>query len=98
MPQRRLDGKTAVVTGGASGIGLATVRRFVAEGARGMGGDVDVDAVARVASELGSHGTGHRCDVSEEAEVAALFGATEELYGRLDIAFANAGLGSFAPI
>jgi len=98
MPERRLDGKTAVVTGGASGIGLATVRRFVAEGARVMVGDVDVDAVARVASELGPHVAGRRCDVSEEAEVAALFDATEELFGRLDIAFANAGIGSFATI
>src|SRR3974390_260270 len=98
MPQRRLEGKIAVVTGGASGIGLATVRRFVAEGARVMIGDVDGDAVAKVTKELGSDVAGRRCDVSEEAGTAALFDATVELLGSPDIAFANAGIGSFSPI
>jgi NAD(P)-dependent dehydrogenase (short-subunit alcohol dehydrogenase family) len=49
MPEGRLAGKNAIVTGGASGIGLATVRRFVAEGARVMIGDIDGDAVSAVA-------------------------------------------------
>ena len=98
MPERRLEGKVAVVTGGASGIGLATVRRFVAEGARVMLGDVDGDAVARVTNELGSDVAGRRCDVSEEEDTAALFDATLESFGSPDIAFANAGIGSFSPI
>jgi NAD(P)-dependent dehydrogenase (short-subunit alcohol dehydrogenase family) len=63
-----------------------------------MLGDIDADAVDRVTSELGPRVAGRRCDVSEEAEVAALFAATEELMGQPDIAFANAGIGSFAPI
>jgi NAD(P)-dependent dehydrogenase (short-subunit alcohol dehydrogenase family) len=84
MPEGRLAGKNAIVTGGASGIGLATVRRFVAEGARVMIGDVDGDAAAAVAAELGRNVRGRRCDVSGEADVEALF--------------ANAGIGSFAPI
>jgi 3-oxoacyl-[acyl-carrier protein] reductase len=98
MPEGRLAGKTAVVTGGASGIGLATVRRFVAEGARVMIGDIDGDAAVSVAAELGPSVSGRRCDVSDEAEVDALFQASEDELGALDIAFANAGIGSFAPI
>jgi NAD(P)-dependent dehydrogenase (short-subunit alcohol dehydrogenase family) len=98
MPEGRLAGKNAIVTGGASGIGLATVRRFVAEGARVMIGDVDGDAAAAVAAELGRNVRGRRCDVSGEADVEALSEASEDELGPLDIVFANAGIGSFAPI
>src|SRR5271155_2098401 len=98
MPDGRLTQKNAVVTGGASGIGLATVRRFVAEGAHVMIGDIDGDAAAAVAEELGPNVLGRRCDVSDEADVEALFQASEVELGPLGIAFANAGIGSFAPI
>jgi 3-oxoacyl-[acyl-carrier protein] reductase len=98
MPEGRLAGNTAVVTGGASGIGLATVRRFVAEGARVMIGDIDGDAAVAAAAELGPDVSGRRCDVRDEAEVEALFETAEAELGALDIAFANAGIGSFAPI
>ena len=90
--------RTAIVTGGASGIGLATVRRFVAEGARVMIGDIDGDAVSAVAAELGPNVRGRRCDVRDEADVEALSQTSEEELGPLDIVFANAGIGSFAPI
>jgi NAD(P)-dependent dehydrogenase (short-subunit alcohol dehydrogenase family) len=98
MPEGRLRGKNAVVTGGASGIGLATVHRFVAEGARVMIGDIDGDAAATVAGELGPHVHGRRSDVTDEAEVDSLFQAAEDELGPIDVAFANAGIGSFAPI
>jgi NAD(P)-dependent dehydrogenase (short-subunit alcohol dehydrogenase family) len=98
MVQGRLTGKVAVVTGGASGIGLATVRRFVAEGAQVMIGDVDHASVASVTAELGDSVAGQACDVRNEADVKALFQTTYEELGSLDIAFANAGIGSFAPI
>jgi 3-oxoacyl-[acyl-carrier protein] reductase len=98
MPEGRLAGKSAVVTGGASGIGLATARRFVAEGARVMIGDIDGDAAVSAATELGSNAAGQHCDVRLETDVEALLQATEDRFGTIDVAFANAGIGSFAAI
>ena len=98
MPEGRLAGKNAVVTGGASGIGLATVRRFVAEGARVLIGDVEGDAATAVAADMGPNVLGRRCDVGDEADVETLMQAAENELGPLDIVFANAGIGSFAPI
>jgi NAD(P)-dependent dehydrogenase (short-subunit alcohol dehydrogenase family) len=94
----RLDGKVAIVTGGASGIGLATARRFVAEGARVMLGDIDDDRLAAASAELGDVIAVQRADVRAEADVEALVAATVDRFGRLDIAFANAGVGSFAQV
>jgi NAD(P)-dependent dehydrogenase (short-subunit alcohol dehydrogenase family) len=94
----RLAGKVAIVTGGASGIGLATVRRFVAEGAQVMIGDVDTDRLAAAASDLGDAIATKRCDVRVEPDVAALVDATIDRFDGLDIAFANAGTGSFSPV
>jgi NAD(P)-dependent dehydrogenase (short-subunit alcohol dehydrogenase family) len=98
MAPGRLAGKVAVVTGGASGIGLATVQRFAAEGARVMIGDIDGQGAVDVASRLGDGVTGRRCDVRDESEVELLLQATVREFGALDIAFANAGIGSFAPV
>jgi NAD(P)-dependent dehydrogenase (short-subunit alcohol dehydrogenase family) len=86
----RLSGKVCVVTGGASGIGLATVRRFAAEGASVVVGDLDQEAGARAAEEVG--GLYVKVDVTSEAEVAQLFGAAVDEYGGLDVAFNNAGI------
>jgi NAD(P)-dependent dehydrogenase (short-subunit alcohol dehydrogenase family) len=97
VSEGRLAGKVAVVTGGASGIGLASVRRFVSEGARVMIGDIDGDAAGEVASHLEGV-VGLACDVTREAEVEALLEATEDRFGGPDIAFANAGIGSFGRI
>ena len=72
MAAGRLNGKVGVVTGGASGIGLATVRRFVAEGARVMIGDIDGARAEEVASQLGQDVAGLRCDVRSEPDVEAL--------------------------
>src|SRR4051812_9230086 len=101
-----LDGKVAVVTGGARGIGLAVARRYVTEGAVVVLADVDGDAAAQAAAELGSGpsgagrlGSAHglRVDVTDPESVAALGDATVELAGRLDVVVANAGILVQAP-
>ncbi|MGN6634207.1 MAG: 3-oxoacyl-ACP reductase [Oryzihumus sp.] len=86
----RLEGMVAVVTGGCSGIGLATVRRFGQEGARVVIGDLDEIAGPKVAAELG--GTFVRCDVTDPAEVETLFRTAKEAWGSVDVAFNNAGI------
>jgi NAD(P)-dependent dehydrogenase (short-subunit alcohol dehydrogenase family) len=88
--RQRLAGKVAVVTGGASGIGLATARRFAAEGARVVIGDVDPISGAAAASEV--DGIFVAVDVTDESQVDALFAAAVEAYGSIDIAFNNAGI------
>jgi NAD(P)-dependent dehydrogenase (short-subunit alcohol dehydrogenase family) len=90
----RFEGKVAVVTGGAAGIGLATTRRLVAEGGRVVVGDVDEAALALVADEFGEAVAAVRCDVTVEADVERLAETAVERFGRLDVAFANAGIGS----
>ncbi|HEV7957250.1 MAG: 3-oxoacyl-ACP reductase [Microbacteriaceae bacterium] len=87
---QRLAGKVAVITGGASGIGFATARRFAAEGARVVIGDVDATTGAAAAAEV--DGLFVRVDVTDEAQVDALFAAANETYGSVDIAFNNAGI------
>ncbi len=86
----RLDGRVCVVTGGCSGIGLATVQRFAAEGARVVIGDVDDERGPTVAAEVG--GRYERCDVTDADDVAALFRAAHDAYGSIDVAFNNAGI------
>ncbi len=86
----RLDGKVAVITGGCSGIGLATARRFAEEGAKVVIGDVDETAGPRVAEEVG--GSYVRCDVVSKDDVDALFRTAKESHGSVDIAFNNAGI------
>ena len=98
MSDGRLEGKVAVVTGGASGIGLATARRFVAEGACVMIADLNADVLATVEAELGDAVAGVRADVSNEGDVEALVAATVDRFGAVHVAFANVGVGSMAPI
>jgi NAD(P)-dependent dehydrogenase (short-subunit alcohol dehydrogenase family) len=90
----RLDGKVALVTGGASGIGREAVRRFVAEGARVVAGDLNEDLLGALADELGDAVAVQRSDVTVEADVEALAALAVDRFGRLDIAFANAGIGA----
>lgn len=94
----RFNGRVAVVTGGASGIGLATTRRFVAEGARVMVADLSVDALEAVADELGDAVRTQVCDAADESQVAQLVAAATQTFGRVDFAVANAGIGSAARI
>jgi len=86
----RLQDRVAVITGAGSGIGLATVARFAAEGARVVCVDVDPDNGMRAAEAAG--GTFVQCDVADEAAVRALFDSTAERFGAVDIAFNNAGI------
>jgi NAD(P)-dependent dehydrogenase (short-subunit alcohol dehydrogenase family) len=86
----RLAGKVAVVTGGCSGIGLATVKRFAEEGAKVVIGDLDTANGPRVAAEVG--GLFVRADVTSPEEVDSLFKAAKDTYGSVDIAFNNAGI------
>ncbi|GAA0800875.1 3-oxoacyl-ACP reductase [Spirilliplanes yamanashiensis] len=86
----RLQDRVAVVTGAASGIGLATARRFAAEGARVVCVDIDATNARTVADEVG--GEAVVADVSDEAQVRALFDGVAERHGRVDVAFNNAGI------
>jgi NAD(P)-dependent dehydrogenase (short-subunit alcohol dehydrogenase family) len=85
-----LDGKVAVITGAGSGIGLATARRLAADGARVVCADVDVASGQAAAEEV--DGLFVRIDVTDEAEVAALFDAAVDAYGGIDVSFHNAGI------
>lgn len=89
----RLDGKVAIVTGGASGMGRATVKRFVEEGARVVIGDVQGEPGAAFARELGSAARFKLADVSREADVEALVAHALDEFGQLDCMFNNAGFG-----
>jgi NAD(P)-dependent dehydrogenase (short-subunit alcohol dehydrogenase family) len=87
---QRLKGKVAVITGGASGIGLATARRFAAEGATVVIGDMNPETGEAAAAEVG--GLFVKVNVTDEAEVNTLFDTAQATYGSLDIAFNNAGI------
>src|SRR5919197_2372197 len=93
-----LSGKVAVITGGSSGIGLATARRFVREGA-------DVVIVGRRSAELavavesvGERVDGVQGDVANLDDLDRVYAAVREKHGRVDIVFANAGVVSLAPL
>jgi NAD(P)-dependent dehydrogenase (short-subunit alcohol dehydrogenase family) len=92
MPARsgRLSGKVAVVTGAGSGIGLATVRRFAAEGAQVVCADLDEVTGSAAAAQI--DGQFIAVDVTSEEQVQVLFAATAERFGGVDIAFNNAGI------
>ncbi|WP_435203366.1 3-oxoacyl-ACP reductase [Janibacter sp. GS2] len=86
----RIDKKVAVVTGGCSGIGLATVQRFAQEGAEVVIGDLDEVNGPGIAQEVGA--TFVRCDVTTKDDVDALFRKAFDTFGSVDIAFNNAGI------
>jgi len=90
----RLDGKVAVVTGGCSGIGLATVNRFVEEGARVLIGDIDDQRGRELVGQLGGDEVAAyaHVDVTSKEEVDALFATAKDTWGSVDIAFNNAGI------
>ena len=94
----KLEKKVALVTGGASGIGLAIARRFVAEGAKVMLADINVEAGQTCAEELGGQSAFVEADLSGEAGAEVMVKATVDVFDRLDIAVNAAGIGTLAPI
>lgn len=97
-PNGRLSSKTALITGGTTGIGLETARRYLAEGARVLITGRAQAKVDQAAADLGSGAMGVAADVRSLADLDALAAAAKEQLGQVDILIANAGLGVFAPI
>ncbi|CAA0827471.1 Short-chain dehydrogenase reductase 2a [Striga hermonthica] len=89
---KRLEGKVAIVTGGARGIGEATVRLFAAHGALVIIGDVEDDLGNSLARALSPNVSYVHCDVALEADIESLVGSAVSKHGRLDIMFNNAGI------
>jgi NAD(P)-dependent dehydrogenase (short-subunit alcohol dehydrogenase family) len=98
MAAKRFEGKVAVVTGGASGIGAAIVRQLLDEGARVVAADLNTNLLTKMETELGSNLKGVKADVTHEDEVAAMVTAAVEQFGRLDIAFNVAGAARGGPV
>ena len=95
----RFDGKVAIVTGGASGIGEATVRRLHDEGATVVVADIRPDAIEALVADLSCERIiGHRIDMIDAAEIEAMIAAVVARCGRIDILVNNAGIGSFGKI
>ena len=94
----RLSGKTALITGGTTGIGLETARRFLAEGAQVLITGRSQDRVDQAVNDLGDGAHGFVADVGRLGDLDALAAEAEARLGRIDVLLANAGLGLFAPI
>jgi NAD(P)-dependent dehydrogenase (short-subunit alcohol dehydrogenase family) len=94
----RLAGKVAVVTGGNSGIGLATAKLFRAEGAKVVISGRNQKTLDEAAKAIGGDVLGVRADVSKPGDIDKLFTAVAEKWGKIDILFANAGIGKFVPV
>ena len=90
---QRLEGKTAIVTGGGSGFGAGIAAKFVAEGARVLIADRDAAGGERVAGALGTNARSLKVDVSKSADVKAMIDAAHDLFGGLHILVNNAGMG-----
>ncbi|MET8537450.1 SDR family oxidoreductase [Streptomyces sp. NPDC005065] len=94
----QLDGKTALVTGGTTGIGLATARRFAAEGAHVFITGRRQEVLDAAVAEIGSNATGVRSDVADLADLDRLYATVTQRGHRIDVLFANAGGGEFSTL
>ncbi len=94
----KLNNKVAVVTGGSSGIGLATAQRFIADGAQVVITGRNQGTLDAAIAELGDRATAIRADVANLADLDRLFAQVRAQFGRIDVLFANAGIAPFAPL
>jgi NAD(P)-dependent dehydrogenase (short-subunit alcohol dehydrogenase family) len=95
---KRLEGKIAVITGGNSGIGFATAKRFVQEGAFVFITGRRQDELDKAVKQIGKNVIGVQGDVSNLADLDRLYETVKEQKGRIDVLFANAGIAEFAPL
>ena len=102
MPERRLEGKVALVTGSARGIGAAIARRLAADGAKVVvnysKSEDEANAVVAAIKKAGGDSVAVKADVSEPGEIPALFAAVKKAFGKLDILVNNAGIMEHKPI
>jgi NAD(P)-dependent dehydrogenase (short-subunit alcohol dehydrogenase family) len=94
----KLEGKVALITGGTSGIGLATAQEFIRQGAKVVVTGRDPDKVAQAAEVLGSNATVVSADITKSSELDELFKQVREKHGHLDILFANAGIAKLGSV
>src|SRR5277367_1177850 len=94
----KFENKVVVVTGGTSGIGLATAKQFAAEGASVFITGRRQDALDAAVKAIGGRVTGVRADMAQLGDIDRLYDAVQQQHGQIDIVFANAGGGEFAPL
>jgi NAD(P)-dependent dehydrogenase (short-subunit alcohol dehydrogenase family) len=94
----KVDGKVALITGGSSGIGLATAHEFVKEGAFVFVSGRREAELKAAAAEIGGNAVGIKADVSNSDDLDRLFSQIASKKGRLDVVFANAGIAKYAPL
>src|SRR5258708_430694 len=94
----KLEGKVAVITGGNSGIGLATAKEFKGQGAQVVITGRDQRTLDAAKQELGDGVLAVRSDTSSLTEIDKLFAAVKKEFGKIDVLFVNAGVGKFAPV
>lgn len=94
----RLKDKVAVITGGNSGIGLATAKAFIEQGARVVRFGRDQKSLDNAVETLGNKAFAVRGDVTIDADLESLFATAQQQFGKVDVLFANAGVAEFAPI
>src|SRR5919204_4659690 len=95
---KMLEGKTAIITGGSSGIGLATAQRFVDEGAYVFITGRRRSEINKAVSEIGNNVTGVQGDVSNLEDLDRLYHTVKQQRGQIDVLFANAGVREFVPL
>lgn len=95
---KKLEGKTALITGGGTGIGLATAKRFIAEGAKVIITGRRKEILDAAVKELGSQASAIQADAGNLADLDKLYAKIREQHGRIDVLFANAGVAEFATI
>src|ERR1017187_8874630 len=93
----KLDGKIALITGGSTGIGLATAKLFQQQGAQVIVTGRNAEAIAAAQKELGGSAVAVASDTSKLPDIASLMKLVREKFGRIDILFANAGIARFQP-